>query len=73
MTEAAAGRFPPVDGQVVFVPPLKPGLAAVLSLTGRAYIASDLRSSDLDGLPLEGLVPRWRLPFCCAWPAPAVS
>lgn len=54
MTEAAAGRFPPVDGQVVFVPPLKPGLAAVLSLTGRAYIASDLRSSDLDGLPLDG-------------------
>lgn len=51
---AAAGRFPPADGEVAFVPPLRPGLEAVLSLTGRAYLATELRPADLGDVPLDG-------------------
>lgn len=51
--EAADGRFPPVDGAVVFVPPLRPGLEAVLSLTGRAYVATALLPADVD-MRLDG-------------------
>lgn len=51
---AAAGRFPPADGGVVFVPPLGPGLEAVLSLTGRAYLATSLSAADFDGVALDG-------------------
>ncbi len=36
------------------MPPLKPGLEAVLSLTGRAYIATELSALDFRGLPLDG-------------------
>lgn len=46
---AAAGEFPPVDGQVVFLPPLPRGQQAVVSLTGRAYLATDHRFPNLDG------------------------
>ncbi len=46
---AADGEFPPADGQAVYLPPLPGGLAAVVSLTGRAYLATDHRLPDLDG------------------------
>jgi hypothetical protein len=46
---AAAGDFPPADGQAVFLPPLPNGLAAVVSLTGRVYLATDRRIPGLDG------------------------
>lgn len=46
---AAAGRFPPADGRAVFLPPLPNGQAAVVSLTGRAYLAARERIADLDG------------------------
>jgi hypothetical protein len=46
---AADGVFPPADGQAVFLPPLPRGAAAVVSLTGRAYLATDRRVPGLDG------------------------
>lgn len=46
---AAAGEFPPADGQAVFLPPLPNGQHAVVSLTGRAYLATDRRIAGLDG------------------------
>lgn len=52
--DAAAGRFPPVDGKAVFVPPLRPGLEGVVSMTGRAYLATALTERDFAGLPLDG-------------------
>lgn len=55
LREAASGRFPPADGDVVFVPPLRPGLEAVVSLTGRAYLATELSALDFGGLRLDGL------------------
>jgi len=42
LLEAAAGRFPPDDGAVVVLPPLAPGLEAVVSLTARAYVCTAL-------------------------------
>ena len=51
--DAAAGRFPPVDGEAVFMPPLRPGLEAVVSMTGRAYLASELSARDF-AMPLDG-------------------
>ena len=52
--EAAHGRFPPVDGGVVFVPPVGFGLEAVVSMTGRVYLATSLSATDFDDLPLDG-------------------
>lgn len=46
---AAAGEFPPGDGAVVFLPPLPDGLAAVVSLTARVYVATDRPMDGLDG------------------------
>ena len=46
---AAGGVFPPADGQAVFLPPLPRGAAAVVSLTGRVYLATDRRVPGLDG------------------------
>lgn len=46
---AAAGEFPPADGEVVFLPPLPDGQAAVVSLTARVYLATDQRIAGLDG------------------------
>jgi hypothetical protein len=46
---AASGDFPPADGQAVFLPPLPNGLAAVVSLTGRVYLATDRWIPGLDG------------------------
>jgi hypothetical protein len=44
---AVEGRFPPVDGEVTFMPPLEGGHEAVVSFTGHAFVASRL---DRDGL-----------------------
>jgi hypothetical protein len=49
LLDAARGEFPPADGRVVFLPPLGRGLSAVVSLTGRAYIASTRTLPGLDG------------------------
>jgi hypothetical protein len=49
LLSAAAGEFPPADGGAVFLPPLANGGAAVVSLTGRVYVATDRRLSGLDG------------------------
>jgi hypothetical protein len=46
---AVAGEFPPADGLAVFLPPLPKGHSAVVSLTGRVYLATDHRIPDLDG------------------------
>jgi hypothetical protein len=46
---AAAGEFPPADGQTIFLPPLPNGLSAVVSFTGRAYVATARRIPGLDG------------------------
>jgi hypothetical protein len=46
---AAAGEFPPADGRAIFLPPLPNGHAAVVSLTGRAYLATDRQLPGLDG------------------------
>lgn len=49
LRSAASGEFPPADGRAVFLPPLPNGHAAVVSLTGRAYLATAHRIPDLDG------------------------
>jgi len=46
LLEAAAGRFPPDDGAVVVLPPLAPGLEAVVSLTARAYVCTALPEDE---------------------------
>jgi hypothetical protein len=48
LVDAARGVFPPADGRAVFLPPLGSGLAAVVSLTGRAYLATDREIAGLD-------------------------
>jgi hypothetical protein len=49
LLSAAAGEFPPADGAAVFLPPLSDGLAAVVSLTARVYLATDRKVAGLDG------------------------
>lgn len=49
LLSAAAGAFPPADGRAVFLPPLPNGQQAVVSLTGRAYLATEHRIPNLDG------------------------
>ncbi len=49
LLEAARGAFPPADGRAVWLPPLEGGVSAVVSLTGRAYVASARRVAGLDG------------------------
>ena len=39
---AADGRFPPLDGAVELMPPWRNGTAAVVALTGHAYVAAGL-------------------------------
>ncbi len=48
LRSAAEGVFPPADGRAVFLPPLPRG-AAVVSLTGRVYLATERRVPGLDG------------------------
>lgn len=45
LVAAANGQFPDPDGSVEVVPPWRPGVEGVLSMTGRAYIATT-RSVD---------------------------
>jgi hypothetical protein len=58
---AADGVFPPADGRAVHLPPLPRGAAAVVSLTGRAYLATDRHVPGLDGFgsALQPEVLRW--------------
>ena len=46
LLEAAAGRFPPDDGAVMVLPPLAPGLEAVVSLPARAYVYTALPEDE---------------------------
>ncbi|MGW5821048.1 hypothetical protein [Streptomyces noursei] len=39
-TDAAAGRFPPVDGRVTVLPPLPRGLECSVAFTGHAVVAT---------------------------------
>ncbi len=52
--DAAAGRFPPADGSVVFVDPLRGGLEAVVGFTGFAVIATRLDEADFADLAVDG-------------------
>lgn len=54
LTDAASGRFPTVDGGVTFMPPLRPGLEAVVSLTGQVFLATSMAAPDFADLPLDG-------------------
>jgi hypothetical protein len=54
LLDAAAGRFPPVDGQVTYVPPLECGMEAVVAFTGHSVIASRLPRADLADLQPDG-------------------
>ncbi|MGH8825586.1 MAG: hypothetical protein ACRDVN_14095 [Jiangellaceae bacterium] len=47
LTDAAHGRFPEPDGTVEVVPPWLAGVEGVVALTGRAYVATDLRADDV--------------------------
>jgi hypothetical protein len=51
---AAGGTFPPVDGGVTHLPPLRDGHEAVVSFTGHAYMASRLTADDLADLAPDG-------------------
>ncbi len=50
LLEAAAGSFPPVDGQVHFLPPMASGLEAVVSFTGCAYLATAMLPESFSAL-----------------------
>ncbi len=54
LLDAAAGRFPEVDGGVTHLPPLERGLEAVVSFTGHAFVASRLGPDDLADLRPDG-------------------
>lgn len=47
LAEAAAGRFPEPDGSVEVVPPWRPDVEGVVSLSGRAYIATSRPESEV--------------------------
>ena len=52
--DAAAGRFPPVDGSVTYLPPFFDGREAIVAFTGHATIASRLGPDDLADLAPDG-------------------
>lgn len=54
--DAAAGRFPPVDGGWHRVPPWRGGLEAVVAFTGHAVLAvsDEVPDARLDGLGIDG-------------------
>jgi hypothetical protein len=52
--DAAAGRFPAVDGTVEYVTPLDRGLEAVIAFTGHALMATRLGPADFDGFHPDG-------------------
>lgn len=47
LSEAARGRFPEADGAVEVLEPWKPGVAGVIALTGRAYVATTKPASEV--------------------------
>ena len=47
LDDAAHGRFPEPDGTVEVLPPWRPGIEGVVALTGRAYVATELRTEDV--------------------------
>ncbi|SDU82319.1 hypothetical protein [Jiangella alkaliphila] len=54
LLDAAAGRFPPVDGAVDVLPPLAGGLECATAFTGHAVVSTALPAADVlaaDGLP----------------------
>lgn len=51
---AAEGCFPPVDGTVEFLPPLRSGRSVVISFTGHAVLATSLTRQDLAPERLDG-------------------
>lgn len=52
--QAAAGRFPRIDGDVTYLPPLSGDWEAVVSFTGHAFVASRLGQPDLTDLAPDG-------------------
>ncbi len=56
LTDALAGRFPPVDGSWRRVPPWRPGLEAVVALTGHAVlcVADDVPTAELERRGVDG-------------------
>jgi len=54
MLDAAAGRFPPVDGGVTVLPPPAAGLRAVVCFTGHAIIAAGVTHEDAVGCGADG-------------------
>jgi hypothetical protein len=57
IAEAAAGRFPPVDGGWQRVPPWRPGLEGIVAFTGHAVLAlaADVTDEWLAGFGVNGL------------------
>jgi hypothetical protein len=57
ITDAAAGRFPPVDGGWQRVPPWRPGLEGIVAFTGHAVLAlaADVTDERLAGFGVNGL------------------
>jgi len=51
---AAEGTFPPVDGGVIYMPPLADGWEAIVSFTGRAFVASRLGKEAFTDLQPDG-------------------
>lgn len=47
LTEAAAGRFPPVDGGVTVLPPLAGGWECSVAFTGHAIVATARPAADV--------------------------
>jgi ribosomal protein S18 acetylase RimI-like enzyme len=54
LEDAAAGRFPPVDGEFEVLPPDDSGFRAVVAFTGHAYVLADVDRSELAELGADG-------------------
>jgi hypothetical protein len=54
LADAAAGRFPAVDGRVDLVAPDAAGTCAVVEFTGHSVVLTDLTRADLADLDLHG-------------------
>lgn len=52
--DAAEGRFPDPDGGVTFLPVHRPGVEAIVALTGHAFVMSALGRDDFADLELDG-------------------
>lgn len=54
LLDAAEGVFPEDDGSVTVLPPLPRGLECSLALTGRAYVATALTTTEIMALGPDG-------------------